>query len=68
MHAEKLEKLRTKYPAAAALIEGGRCPFCTKKVFQSELRNEIEQNEFSISGLCHPCQVQFFNSDGSLKA
>ncbi len=49
------------------LVKVGKCPLCEKKVFKSELRNEIEVNEFNISGIGHCCQQYLFAEDGTVK-
>ena len=47
------------------LIKQGLCPMCEKKLYVSELRTEIERNEYRISGMCHKCQTIHFKKDGS---
>ena len=49
------------------LFKRGRCTLCAKKVFKSELRNEIEVNEYNISDVGHCCQQYYFNADGTVK-
>jgi hypothetical protein len=44
------------------LKKSGICPICKQKVDVTKLEGDIEAREFKISGLCHDCQVEVFNS------
>ena len=42
------------------LVELGLCPFCKKKIKNSDFRNQLSKKEFTISGLCQNCQDEMF--------
>ena len=41
-------------------MDAGICPFCDKKVKESDLRDALSQQEHAISGLCQKCQDETF--------
>jgi hypothetical protein len=41
-------------------VSEGRCPFCNRKVSESDLRDSVSRKEFKISGLCQSCQDKTF--------
>ena len=51
------------FPQMKEERENGICPFCKKKVNVNELRNEINKEEYRISGMCQKCQDDFFGKD-----
>jgi len=44
-------------------VEAGKCPFCGKMVDLSEFTDELSKKEFYISGICQPCQNDFFSEE-----
>ena len=49
-------------PAAPLLVLRGFCPICGDEV--TEVRDEVSQREYRISGLCQSCQDSVFGADG----
>ena len=57
------------YAEVIELMEADTCPFCKKKIKEEDFHgNAVQMNERKISGLCHWCQLDYFNKDGSFKA
>lgn len=46
-------------------VKAGKCPFCGKPVSDKDFEDKppIFLREFKISGICYPCQVDFFKND-----
>jgi len=44
-------------------VRQSKCPFCGEFVVEDSFRNEISKKEFTISGLCQPCQDKMFGTD-----
>ena len=42
-------------------VEGGKCPFCGKPIDIRDFRTPLDTKEYTISGLCQPCQDSIFN-------
>jgi len=43
-----------------AAVSSGKCPFCKKPVDVTAFKDERSKREFTISGICKPCQDGFF--------
>ena len=51
------------YPLWRESIINGLCPECSKKIVESEFKDEIRKKEYSISGLCMDCQSKAFKNE-----
>lgn len=49
------------FPERLALIDDGKCPECGTSVTEADFDDELSRKEFTISGLCQPCQVKVFD-------
>jgi hypothetical protein len=43
----------------------GLCPFCGKVSTHAPFTSEIAKREHAISGMCNPCQEDFFSDPDS---
>ena len=43
-----------------AMVEGGQCPLCGKKIKDAEFKDELSAKEYQISGMCQTCQDKIF--------
>lgn len=55
--ADAIEKL---LPGRKEAILNKKCVFCNKEVTLDSFKNEISLKEFHMSGICQPCQDDFF--------
>jgi hypothetical protein len=55
--------IRETFPVFSARIAAGCCPFCNKFVNKDSFKDALSIKEFSMSGMCQPCQDGFFVSD-----
>jgi hypothetical protein len=45
------------------LVKAGKCPFCKKPAKETDFTDYLQLKEFKMSGMCVPCQVDFFQED-----
>ena len=45
-------------PDLADRVINGQCTFCAKAL--TEFRDELSAKEYSVSGMCQPCQDEIF--------
>ena len=48
------------FPKNAELIQENKCPTCGREIKEADFKSELEKREYSISGMCHWCQVSVF--------
>jgi hypothetical protein len=41
-------------------VEAGLCPFCSKEINNDDFTDALSKKEFELSGMCQPCQDDFF--------
>jgi uncharacterized protein with PIN domain len=51
-----IETMRQLCPEQIARVEKKRCPICNASIVPSDLRHDLERQEFEISGICKRCQ------------
>jgi len=44
------------FPKKRVLVGFKYCPECTKKIIPEQFKNDNSKKEYSLSGLCQPCQ------------
>ena len=54
------ELMRKFFPKAIKRIDKKECPFCSKKINETEFKDMLSLKEFHISGLCQNCQDKTF--------
>lgn len=54
------EIVKQIFPEAVKKVEIGECPFCGKKVYLDNFRDDLSLSEFRISGMCQSCIDEVF--------
>lgn len=50
---------------AAEAVRANRCTSCNIPIFETDFKDDLSKQEYSISGLCQRCQDKAFRPRGS---